>query len=356
MMPLASLYPLAAPALFLVPPEPAHGLALGAIRLGLFADSRPDDPILETGLWGRRWRNPLGLAAGFDKNAVCLDGLSRMGFGFIEVGGVTPRPQAGNPKPRIFRDARARAIVNRCGLNNDGAEAVLGRLRAYRAGVGSGGPPMAVNIGPNADSADPQADFAMLAGAFAPVADVLVVNVSSPNTDGLRDLQAVSRLEGVLEGVRKGLPPGDGPRVVVKLAPDMPPEALEAVAGFAVEAPVDGLCLTNTTLSRPLGLSEAVSGQKGGLSGAPLKPIALESLRRVASVTKGRVPLIGVGGIASGEDAYARIRAGASLVQLYTALVFSGPGLIGRIKRDLAALLRADGFAGVGEAVGADIA
>lgn len=353
---VASLYGALRPLLFLLPPETAHGLALRAIRTGLLADGRPDDPILETSLWGRRWRNPLGVAAGFDKNALCLPGLTGMGFGFVEVGGVTPRPQAGNPRPRIFRDVAARAIVNRCGLNNDGADAVFRRMEAYRQHSGSGGgPPIGINLGPNADSAEPEKDFTLLAGRFAPVADFLMVNVSSPNTAGLRDLQAVARLEGILEAVEAGLSMPHRPKIVVKLAPDMAPESLEAVAGLAVSRPLDGLCLSNTTISRPLGLSDAARQQKGGLSGAPLKPLAMEALRRVAAVTRGRVPLIGVGGIESGEDAYRRIRAGASLLQIYSALVFAGPGLVGAIKHDLAVRLRADGFSHVSEAVGVDI-
>lgn len=350
-----SLYRAARPLAFALQPETAHKFALMAIRCGLFADRRPDDPILGFDLWGRRLINPLGIAAGFDKNAVCLSALGEMGFGFVEVGGVTPRPQQGNPRPRIFRDTKARAIINRCGLNNDGLEAMFERLRAYRHKTRVGGPPIAVNLGPNADSADPLADYALLAQRLAPLADILVINVSSPNTTGLRDLQAVGRLQGVLDAVDQVLTAGKRPRIIVKLTSDMPAANLEEIADFAVHSTLDGICLSNTTISRPMGLSKPFLTQKGGLSGAPLKPLALEALRRVAAVTKGRITLVGVGGIETGEDAYRRIRAGANLLQLYSALVFDGPGLIGTIKHDLAAHLRADGFSHLGEAVGVDI-
>lgn len=341
--------------LFALPAETAHALALAAIRTGVFADRRPDDPILGIDLWGRRLRNPIGLAAGFDKDATCLSALSSMGFGLIEVGGVTPRPQPGNPRPRVFRDRRSRAIINRCGLNSLGLEIVGPRLRAHRDGFGAGGPVVAVNLGPNADSAEPAEDYARLAAALGQAADLLVINVSSPNTAGLRELQAVSKLAEIIDAVKDALQEGAKPKLVVKLTSDLPGELLEAIADFAVDRPLDGLTLSNTTTKRPLGLEEGFAQQKGGLSGAPLKPLALEALRRIAGITKGRLPLIGVGGIETGEDAYRRIRAGASVLQLYTALVFDGPGLIGTIKRDLASRLRAEGVGNLAEIVGADV-
>ncbi len=342
--------------LFALPAETAHALALATIRTGIFADRRPDDPILGIDLWGRRLRNPIGLAAGFDKDATCLSALSEMGFGLIEVGGVTPRPQRGNPRPRIFRDRKARAIINRCGLNSQGLEKVAPRLQSHRNGFGAGGPVVAVNLGPNADSAEPWKDYARLARELGSMADILVINVSSPNTEGLRDLQAISKLAEIIDAVKGALPEGARPKLVVKLTSDLPGEMLEAIAAFAVERPLDGLCLSNTTTKRPLGIGDGFAQQKGGLSGAPLKPLALEALRRVAGITKGRLPLTGVGGIETGEDAYRRIRAGASILQLYSALVFDGPGLIGTIKRDLANRLRADGVRSLAEVVGADIA
>lgn len=341
--------------LFALPPEFAHQLALTALRTGLFADRQPDDPILAIALWDRKLRNPIGLAAGFDKDARCLSALSALGFGLVEVGGVTPRPQPGNPRPRVFRDQQARAIINRFGLNSQGLEVVAPRLRAHRDGFGTGGPPIAVNLGPNADSSNPVSDYAELASELALVADLLVINVSSPNTTGLRDLQAVSRLSEIFDAIEKALPESPKPKLLVKLTSDLPPETLEEVADFAINRPLDGLTISNTTIKRPLGIAPGFAAEKGGLSGSPLKPLALEALRRVASVTQGRIPLVGVGGIESGEDAYRRIRAGASVLQLYTALVFDGPRLIGTIKRDLANRLRADGATSIADVVGADI-
>lgn len=341
--------------LFALPPETAHRLVLIALRTGLFADRQPDDPILAIDLWGRKLRNPIGLSAGFDKDAECLSALSALGFGLVEVGGVTPRPQPGNPRPRVFRDLQARAIINRFGLNSQGLKAVAPRLRAHRDGFGTGGPPIAVNLGPNADSPNPVSDYAKLASELALIADLLVINVSSPNTSGLRDLQAVSRLSEIFDAVESALPESPKPKLLVKLTSDLPPETLEELAQFAIDRALDGLTISNTTTKRPLGISPGFAAEKGGLSGPPLKPLALEALRRVASITLGRIPLVGVGGIETGEDAYRRIRAGASVLQLYTALVFGGPGLIGTIKRDLANRLRADGVTNIADVVGADI-
>ncbi|MEM1399278.1 MAG: quinone-dependent dihydroorotate dehydrogenase [Pseudomonadota bacterium] len=356
MVPSVDLYRALRPGLFLMGPESAHEWALRSIGTGAFVDRQADDPVLTVELLGKAFANPLGLAAGFDKNAQCLEPLSQLGFGFIEVGGVTPRPQIGNPKPRIFRETTARAVINRCGLNNDGLAAIADRFEAYRKRAGKGGPPIAVNLGPNADSENPIDDYAVLAGRLGPLADMLVVNVSSPNTTGLRSLQAADRLTEILQGMRARLSKQAPPRIGIKLTMDMAPEDLEVLGDFAVTQNLDAITLTNTSVDRPSGLASGFADQKGGLSGAPLKQSALAALRRVAGVTKGRIPLIGVGGIETGRDAYERIRAGASLLQIYTVLVFDGPGAVRSIKRGLVDSLRADGFSHVSEAVGVDVA
>ena len=344
---------LAMPLLRLLPPETAHNTTICLLAKGLAPRSREaDDPILATRLWGLDFPNPVGLAAGFDKNAQAYHAILGLGFGLTEIGTVTPRPQPGNPKPRLFRLAEDNAVVNRMGFNNDGIEAVLPRLRGPRAGI------LGINIGKNKDSTDAVEDYVTGATAFAPLADYLVVNVSSPNTPGLRDLQ---RREPFLELARAVRAARDAacakagrtpPPLLLKVAPDLDTAQIEDVAEVAMSAPADGLIVSNTTIARPDSLRSPHRAEAGGLSGAPLFEPSTEVLRRISFLTQGKLPLIGVGGIASGEQAYAKSRAGASLVQLYSALVYHGPGLLGRIKRDLAARLRADGFASVAEAVG----
>lgn len=343
------------PLLRLLPPETAHDLTIRLLACGLAPRLRADgDPILRTSLWGRDFPNPVGLAAGFDKNALAYRAILGLGFGFTEIGTVTPRPQAGNPKPRLFRLAEDGAVINRMGFNNDGIDAVLPRLRGPRSGI------LGINIGKNKDSTDAVEDYVTGATAFAPLADYLVVNVSSPNTPGLRDLQ---RREPFLELARAVRAARDAacakagrtpPPLLLKIAPDLDGGQIEDVAEVAVGAPADGLIVSNTTIARPDSLRSPHHAEAGGLSGAPLFESSTAVLRRISALTQGRLPLIGVGGIASGDQAYAKIRAGASLVQLYSALVYHGPGLLGRIRRDLAVRLRADGFSSVTEAVGAD--
>jgi dihydroorotate dehydrogenase len=350
---MADFYRFAGPLLRLLDPETAHRLAIRALRRGLVPARRPfEDPILAVRLWGRAFANPVGLAAGFDKDAEAVDGLFRLGFGFVEVGTVTPRPQAGNPRPRLFRLDADRAVINRLGFNNLGHAAMAVRLdaRAGRAGV------LGVNLGANRDSVDADADYVEGVRAFAGRADYLVVNVSSPNTPGLRALQGRERLARLLEAVAAALLQAkEGrPAVVVKIAPDLGDEDLGDIVEVALAAGVDGVAATNTTVARPPTLRDPGRGEAGGLSGRPLFAPSTDVLRRLFRLARGRLPLIGVGGVENGRQAYAKIRAGASLVQLYSALVFEGPGLVARIKRELAALLRADGFASVSEAVGAD--
>jgi len=346
-------YSLAGPVLRRMDPETAHRLALKALRAGLGGRAAADDAALGLTLWGRRFANPVGLAAGFDKNAEAPDALLAMGFGFVEVGGVTPRPQPGNPRPRVFRLPEDGAVINRMGFNNDGMEVVRDRLAARdRSGPGL----LAVNLGKNKDTEDAASDYEAGAAVFAPLADFLVINVSSPNTPGLRALQGRAPLIDIVRRTRAAiLKSGANPPLLLKIAPDLTADDETDIAAVALEERLDGLVVSNTTLARPDTLTGANKGETGGLSGAPLFVPSTDLLRRMARLTEQRLPLIGVGGIGSGADAYAKIRAGASLVQLYTALIYHGPGLVGRIKTDLLACLKADGFTSVAEAVGADL-
>jgi dihydroorotate dehydrogenase len=331
--------------------EAAHGLALRALGFGLAGrDAAAEDPALATDVFGLRFRNPIGLAAGFDKDATAVLPLLRLGFGFVEAGTVTPLPQSGNPRPRLFRLPEDRAVINRMGFNNGGLEAFRARLAALPRplpGV------VGVNIGVNKDRAVPERDYPALYAALAPLADYVVVNVSSPNTPGLRDLQGEERLAGILDAVgaaRAGLE--RAPPLLVKLAPDLADTALEPLVEACASRDVAGLVLTNTTVARPEGLRGRHRGETGGLSGEPLRDRATAVLRRCFRLAQGRLVLVGAGGVSSGDDALAKIRAGASLVQLYTGFALRGPALVPRIKRELAAALRREGFASVAEAVG----
>lgn len=346
-------YSLVGPLLRRIDPETAHRLALKAVRLGLGGRQREaDDPRLKMQLWGRTFANPVGLAAGFDKNAEAPDALLRLGFGFVEVGGVTPRPQPGNPRPRVFRLTEDGAIINRMGFNNDGMTAVHRRLverRNKAPGL------LAINLGKNKETEDAASDYEINAAVLCSFADFLVINVSSPNTPGLRALQGRAPLVEILRRVRSRLDQSEvHPPLLLKIAPDLTPEDEADIAAVALEEKLDGLVISNTTLARPDTLRSANKDQTGGLSGKPLFGPSTELLRRMYVLTEGKIPLIGVGGIASGRDAYAKIRAGASLVQLYTALVYQGPGLVRRIKRELVDCLEADGFTTLSEAVAAD--
>jgi len=335
------------PLLFRLDPERAHALTLaalaGSIKLGgLGLRSGPDDPILATTIAGLTLPNPLGLAAGFDKNARVPAAMLRMGFGFVEIGTVTPRPQAGNARPRVFRLVADKAVINRLGFNNGGVSAAMARLRANRP-VGIVG----VNIGANKDSVDRVADYAHCAAAAYAVADYLAVNVSSPNTPGLRGLQDPGELTALIAAVRAEAATTP---VFVKVAPDLDGAAIDGIARVAIDGGIAGLIVSNTTLARP----GTASGEAGGLSGAPLFEPSTAILRAFARATGRGLPLVGVGGIASGAQAYAKIRAGASAIQLYTGLVYHGPALVARIKTELAGLLRRDGFSTIADAVGGD--
>ena len=326
-------YRLAGPLLRALPPETAHRLAVRALAAGLVPASRgPDDEALATRVWGLDFANPVGIAAGFDKDAEAVDGLFTAGFGSVEAGTVTPQPQAGNPKPRLFRLTDDRALINRLGFNSQGLARVVPRLGRVRAGI------LGINIGANRDSEDPVADYVAGFQAVCDRVDYVAVNISSPNTPGLRDLQTrgnFERLVGALDATREALVSGGARRVpiAVKVAPDLDERDAEDIAAVALETGLDGLIVGNTTLARD-GVTGRHQGEAGGLSGPPLFARSTELLARFHRLTRGRVPLIGVGGIASGADAYAKIRAGASLVQLYTALVYQGPGLVARIKAE----------------------
>lgn len=349
------LYDWFGPMVRMLPPEAAHRATITALRSGLVrGETAGDDPVLQTTVWQRQFPNPIGLAAGFDKNAEVYAAMLRLGFGFVEVGSITPRPQPGNPKPRIFRLTEDAAVINRLGFNSAGLDVAVANLR-HRNRVSRG--IIGVNLGKNRDSADAAADYAAGATVAAPLADYLVVNVSSPNTPGLRSLQAASTLKELLRRVRDACRPGRSagpPPLLLKIAPDLSPEDRTDIAHAALDEAIDGMIVTNTTVSRPSGLRSLHASETGGLSGRPLFRLSTEVLGDMYRLTQGRLPLVGVGGVSSGRDAYAKIRAGASLVQLYTALIFQGPGLVGRLKRELAACLRADGFSSVASAVGAD--
>ena len=336
----------ALPLLRHVDPERAHRLALRALRLGLAGQaSGPDDPVLGTSLLGRRLSNPIGLAAGFDKDAVAASALLRLGFGAVELGTVTPRPQAGNARPRLFRLDQG-AVINRMGFNNGGIDAFTARLGQARAPAGT---LLGANVGINKDGADPERDYPALVAAVAPHAAYVALNVSSPNTAGLRGLQEETRLRAILAAVM-ALPAC--PPIFVKVAPDLGPGALDSIVEVAVAAGIAGLIVSNTTIARPPGLQGRHAGETGGLSGPPLMTPATAVLAQAWRLARGRLLLIGCGGVSSGADALAKLRAGAQLVQVYTAFAVHGPALLPRIKTELAAALRREGFNSVAEAVG----
>lgn len=328
-------------------PETAHRLAIRALQLTPLPAPGADDPILKTTIAGLQMSNPVGLAAGLDKNGEALEGLSRLGFGAVECGSVTPRAQPGNPKPRLFRLSEDRAVINRMGFNNEGLEPFADRLarRPTRTAIGA-------NLGANKDTEDKAADYVAGLKRLAGLADYFTINISSPNTPGLRALQGREALDDLLGRIDEARP-ADGAPVFLKIAPDLIGEEIGMIVEASLAHRIDALIVSNTTLERPASLRSGFAGESGGLSGAPLKPFALKALEAAAEAADGRLPLIAVGGIASGEDAFARIRAGASAVQVYSALIYEGPGLIGRIKRDLAARLRAEGFASMAEATAA---
>ena len=345
------------PLLWQIEPERAHRAALFALRYGP-SWTRPaagNDDRLNTVVWGRTFQNPIGLAAGFDKDAVAVSQLFSLGFGFVEVGGVTREAQSGNAHPRLFRLSEDKAVINRMGLNSAGIDVVQRNLANHKRTSLPG--PLAINIGLNKESNNPEEDYAFVAKAVAPFVDILTINVSSPNTPGLRALQDPGKLASIVFAVRSAVSSQNpSPVVVVKLAPDLTDTDVDDLSMLAMKEQFDGLVISNTTIERPTLLKSKYREEPGGLSGKPLMEPSTALLRTMFERTEGCIPLVGVGGVFSGGDAYAKIRAGASLVQLYSALVFEGPALIGRLKSDLADCLTDDGFSSVAEAVGADIA
>jgi dihydroorotate dehydrogenase len=348
--------------------ETSHKIGILAAKMGVFPkETRPDPACLRTTVWGREFPNPLGVAAGFDKDAEVIEPLLALGFGFVEVGSITPLPQPGNPKPRAFRLPEHGAVINRYGFNSEGADAARNRLAAFRqkqAAAASGSFPaglLGVNLGKNKLSEDAAADYSTGVTKLAPFADYLVINISSPNTPGLRSLQGRKELETLVKSVKqtrdgmKWAGPLGPPPLLVKIAPDLTSDDMEDIAAVALAQGIDGLIVSNTTITRPGPIGEDPVGKEtGGLSGKPLFQMATEVLRQMYTLTGGKLPIIGVGGVSSGEDAYAKIRAGASLVELYSAFAYEGPKLVPRVKRELAELLERDGFSSVAEAVGAD--
>ena len=343
---MIDLFPLVGPLLRLMDPETAHRLTVRAMATGLVPRaSGPDAPELAITALGIDFPNPVGLAAGFDKNAEVPDAMLAMGFGFVEIGSVTPKPQPGNPRPRLFRLPEDRAVINRNGFNNEGLDVIERRLKA-RKGKGIVG----ANVGANKDSADRSEDYVEGVKRLAALSNYMTINISSPNTPGLRDLQGRDELNELLTRVKAAR---DNTVVVLKVAPDLDAEGKEIIAEAALEHAIDGMIISNTTIARP-NLIGRHKAETGGLSGVPLFEASTAVLSDMYRLTGGKITLIGAGGIASGADAYTKIKAGATLVQLYTALVYQGPALVGKIKSDLLTLLKEDGFAHIGEAVGID--
>ncbi len=340
------LYPLIRPAVFLLEAERAHRLTIESLKL-VPRGGPAKASALATEVAGLQFPNPLGMAPGFDKDAEVPDAVLGLGFGFTEIGTVTPLPQAGNPKPRLFRLAEDHAVINRMGFNNAGHDAAHARLSARkRRGV------VGVNVGANKETADRIGDYLRGIRRFADLADYITVNISSPNTPGLRDLQGDKELSELLSAISSSREDGDPP-VFLKVAPDLDAAAPARIVETAVKHGIAALIVSNTTISRPA-LKSRYGGEAGGLSGEPLRDLAQQRLRDFHAVGQGAIPLIGVGGIASAEDAWARIRAGASLVQLYSAMVYAGPGLARAITRGLDRLMQRDGFSSIAEAVGSE--
>ena len=340
------LYPLVRPLAFLADAEKAHRATIATLKMVPRRLPPPFPPSLRTSVAGLDFRSPVGLAAGFDKDAEVAEQMLGLGFGFVEVGTVTPQPQAGNERPRLFRLAEDRAVINRLGFNNEGQPAAFARLTQCTHVLGVIG----VNLGANKDSPDRIADYFSGVRAMSSVARYLTINISSPNTEGLRSLQDEGELDELLAAIQEAR---SSRPIFLKVAPDLAEGDPERIVRAAIDHKVDALIVSNTTVSRPV-LRSRHAGEAGGLSGVPLKPLALDVLRRFRAASGGGIPLIGVGGITTADDAWERIRAGASLVQLYTAMVYEGPGIARRIAQGLAEWLKREGFANILEAVGTE--
>jgi dihydroorotate dehydrogenase len=353
---IGGLFSLVRPILHAIDPERAHELTIRSLGLMPARTVPPDDRRLAVEVFGRRFPNPVGLAAGFDKQCEVPDALLSLGFGFVECGGVVPRPQSGNPRPRVFRLPRDEAIINRYGLNSDGLAAARERLerRQERPGI------VGVNIGANRDSADRIADYATCAAALCGLVDFVTVNVSSPNTPGLRDLQGEAFLDSLLARCVAAREEARGDKrtaVLLKIAPDLSPQSLDTIVATAIARGIDGLIVSNTTTARPETLQErTIANEAGGLSGAPLFRLSTQMLAETSLRVEGRIPLIGVGGVNSGAAAWTKVRAGASLIQVYSALIYKGPCLVGEIKDHLLKALESARLSSLAEAVGRDAA
>lgn len=336
-----------------LPAETAHQmtLALAGAVCPLLPSPTPDNARLGVKAFGLSFPNPIGLAAGFDKDAAVPDAMAKFGFGFVECGTVTPRPQSGNPRPRLFRLIEDQAVINRMGFNNGGMDAAATNLKARKGSSNGSGGIVGINIGANKDSIDRIADYAQGFARLAPLADYVTVNVSSPNTPGLRGLQNKEELTRLLSTLLEARGRHGHKPLLLKIAPDLDGHAMDEIADVVRASGIEGVIVSNTTIARPPLQSEHAK-ETGGLSGKPLFEASTTVLKEMRQRLGDAVTLVGVGGVASGEDAYAKIRAGASLVQLYSALVFQGPGLVARIKRDLLACLARDGFANVTAAIG----
>ncbi len=351
------LFSLIKPILHAFDPETAHQMTISALKHGLYPRLTPvNDPRLYTKLWHLKFKNPIGLAAGFDKNAEAIAPILNMGFGFTEIGTVTPKPQMGNPRPRIFRDVTNEAVINRMGFPNKGVGIFRQNIQKFVKSKKRTPGVVGLNIGMNKDQTKPANDYIFLIKHLGHLAHYFTVNISSPNTPGLRDLQSRENLMPLIAYIQEAretycesenLPP-----ILVKLAPDLNEEQQQELADVAIDSGIDGLILTNTTLDRPDSLPEAFSAEKGGLSGQPVKDKSTEVIKNFYVLTQGKIPIIGVGGVSSGADAYEKIKAGASLVQLYSALIFQGPELVNDINHDLLTLLEEDGFDHISQAIG----
>lgn len=338
--------------------ETAHRLGVLAAKYNIVPRKQktPDSPILSSVVFGREFSNPVGLAAGFDKDGEGVRGLTKIGFGFIEIGSVTPEPQPGNPKPRVFRLKEDKAIINRYGFNSEGHDAVYNRLKDRVTEQDNC--LLGINLGKNKSSTDPISDYTQGVEKFSRLADYLVVNISSPNTPGLRDLQAKQKLQNLLDKVIERRDEMEVRKpLLVKIAPDLTDKDKEDIAAVVTSRKgyVNGLIISNTTVRRPPSLRNSSKTEEGGLSGPPVGDMSTKTIADMYRLTNGSIPIIGVGGVSSGEEAYKKIRSGASLVQLYTALVYEGPPVVKKIKRELEELLRRDGFKSISEAVGADV-
>ena len=341
-------YPILRPLAFALDAETAHRATIAALKLAPKRQPPRFPDSLRTTVAGIDFASPVGLAAGFDKNAEVPEEMLGLGFGFVEVGTVTPRPQPGNPRPRLFRLVEDHAVINRLGFNNEGQPAALARLRhcTHVHGV------IGVNIGANKDSADRIADYVAGVRAMSQVARYITINISSPNTPGLRQLQDEGALRALLSAIDEARDLR-GPPIFLKVAPDLGEGEPDQIVRVAIQHRIDAIIVSNTTVSRPR-LKSRVAGEQGGLSGEPLKPLALRALRDFRAVSGGEIPLIGVGGIANADDAWERIRAGASLIQLYTAMVYEGPGIARRIAKGLARRLAREGYSNIAEVVGSE--